>query len=752
MNEITFDLSRPALPVRREHVRMGGTNPRGETISVTSHYLEWNGQPWLPIMGEFQYSRHPCRYWEEGLRKIHAAGVEIVPTYVLWNHHEEVEGVFDWSEDRDLRRFVELCQRVGLWVVVRMGPFCHGEARNGGLPDWLYGQPFEARSNDPRYLRLAKRLYGEIAQQIRGLTFAEGGPIIGIQCDNEYDDSAAPWETTFIPGTEFTPKGSGGAEHLLTLKRYAAEAGISVPLYTATGWGATTPIIPEEFLPMYGGYAFFAWLDDPASQGPSGFLVFRDQHRRAHPRFDPATVPFACCEIGGGIQPFYRNRPHVPPESVEAMHVVQLGSGSNIMGYYVFHGGTNPTGKHSFLNEHRCPRKSYDFQAPIREFGQLNASYHRLRRQFLFLRSWGAQLAPMETALEIGELVKPEDTTRVRAALRTDGESGFIFVSNYQDHVEMREHLQVRFRVGDLSIPATGYATVQRDACAILPVGMWVGAIRLISATVAPLTRLQVDGVEHIFFRSQPGFTASFVIDGQSLAQPGADQELPARPGEPLRLMAADGSTTILRTLSDEDSLACWRLPFAGAERVIICRDGLMAVAGGLELSVMSSDAGELLIFPALASPPTATGAEIEVLDAGEVTRLRWRSRIPEPTCQFENLAAGRMLVTVPPEAFDGLEDLFLSIDAIGDIGEAYIDGILVHDWFLDGRPWLMGLKRFIVPGRTLAVVLTVTPPRGESNVTYSQMAAMEVKQGGTPARIVSVRLLVERRLRLVAG
>ena len=212
------------------------------------------------------------------------------------------------------------------------------------------------------------------------------------------------------------------------------------------------------------------------------------------------------------------------------------------------------------------------------------------------------------------------------------------------------------------------------------------------------------------------------------------------------------GSTTVLRTLSDEDSLACWRLPFAGAERVIICRDGLMAVAGGLELSVMSSDAGELLIFPALASPPTATGAEIEVLDAGEVTRLRWRSRIPEPTCQFENLAAGRMLVTVPPEAFDGLEDLFLSIDAIGDIGEAYIDGILVHDWFLDGRPWLMGLKRFIVPGRTLAVVLTVTPPRGESNVTYSQMAAMEVKQGGTPARIVSVRLLVERRLRLVAG
>ena len=86
-------------------------------------------------MGEFHYARYPASEWEREILKMKAGGVDIVATYVFWIHHEEVEGQFDWSGQRDLRRFVELCGRHGMYAWVRVGPWAHGESRNGGLPD-----------------------------------------------------------------------------------------------------------------------------------------------------------------------------------------------------------------------------------------------------------------------------------------------------------------------------------------------------------------------------------------------------------------------------------------------------------------------------------------------------------------------------------------------------------------------------------------------------------------------------------------
>lgn len=97
--------------------------------------------------------------------------------------------------------------------MLRIGPFAHGECRNGGLPDWLDGQPFSVRSNDERYLFYVQRLYAEIAQQVKGLLFSEGGPIIGLQLENEYMHAGASWEVTYKQGTEWVPAGFDGVEH-----------------------------------------------------------------------------------------------------------------------------------------------------------------------------------------------------------------------------------------------------------------------------------------------------------------------------------------------------------------------------------------------------------------------------------------------------------------------------------------------------------------------------------------------------------
>ena len=81
---------------------------------------------------------------------------------------------WDFSGNRNVRRFVELCARHGLHVIVRLGPFCHGEVRNGGLPDWLYGKSYEVRSLDAGFLDAVRGLYAHIAQQLRGLYFKDG--------------------------------------------------------------------------------------------------------------------------------------------------------------------------------------------------------------------------------------------------------------------------------------------------------------------------------------------------------------------------------------------------------------------------------------------------------------------------------------------------------------------------------------------------------------------------------------------------
>ena len=124
---LTIDLEKPDLSVLSGHLKMGGTNPAGVEINANSRYLTMGGKPWSPVMGEFHFSRVPLADWETELRKMKAGGIDIAATYIFWIHHEEIEGQFDWSEKRNLRHFVELCAKVGLYAYPRLGPWAHGE-------------------------------------------------------------------------------------------------------------------------------------------------------------------------------------------------------------------------------------------------------------------------------------------------------------------------------------------------------------------------------------------------------------------------------------------------------------------------------------------------------------------------------------------------------------------------------------------------------------------------------------------------
>jgi len=124
----------PALPV----FSMGTAfNPAGETVEADAVSMIFNGQRVVPVMGEIHFSRLPASQWRSELLKMKEGGINIVATYVFWIHHEEIKGQYIWQEERNLRHFAEICRELDMKLMLRIGPWAHGEARNGGFPDWL---------------------------------------------------------------------------------------------------------------------------------------------------------------------------------------------------------------------------------------------------------------------------------------------------------------------------------------------------------------------------------------------------------------------------------------------------------------------------------------------------------------------------------------------------------------------------------------------------------------------------------------
>jgi len=230
-----------------------GISSNNTTLTLTSQSLLLNNVPWLPVSGEFHYSRYPASDWLSELLKMKAAGIDVISTYVIWIHHEEIQNSFDFSGSRDIASFIETVIEAGLSVIVRLGPYVHAEVRNGGIPDWVVAQSAEIRSNDPIYMSFVMSFWIEIAERINGSIFKHGGPIIGVQLENEYNLD-----------------GEGqGAAHIATLKALAISLGFDMPLYTFTGW-QNTHYPPDEVVPVFGGYQDAPWdvtlVDEPPNE------------------------------------------------------------------------------------------------------------------------------------------------------------------------------------------------------------------------------------------------------------------------------------------------------------------------------------------------------------------------------------------------------------------------------------------------------------------------------------------------------
>lgn len=590
----TIDASHPAAPLKDVQLKMGDPGPKGQEILLNSQYMTIGGKAVVPVMGEFHFTRIPRKHWEETLLKMKAAGVNVIAFYIIWNHHEEIEGEFNWSDNCDVRAFVKLCQKFHLYAYPRIGPWAHGEARNGGTPDWILRKKLmKDRTNHPVYQDYAKRFIHEIGIQLHGLYYKDGGPIIGVQLENEYT------------------RGKGGEEHILWLKSVARAEGLDVPLYTVTGWGnATVPTL--EVVPLFGAYPDAPWanhIHKEISEANFCFDSFRDNEKigndveKAKKGIDYSLYPYFTCEMGIGIQNTYHRRLIIGPKDGLAMVTAKLGSGSNLIGYYVFAGGSNPQGilhaqtedqeETGYANHN--PDKSYDFQAAIRETGETCEAYREVKKMHYFLNEFGEELAPATPILS------PKRENDMQVAVRANGNSGFLFGINYCRYIPRAERKNVQFEVklpdGTLQFPEKGI-NIPDSTVFVWPFNLKLGGVQLRYATAQPLCKL---GDTFVFFanaaiRPELSFDAqgiSFVsFNGKNIAaKEGKYTVTVDKLGKEsvISVNTTDGRMTQWIVLSETDAKQAWLFNENGKKEFYLSSADLFMNNGKLNLITKSA-------------------------------------------------------------------------------------------------------------------------------------------------------------------
>lgn len=721
-----YELTAPKTPMQivEGKLDMGGKSPSGGSIAVNNFYMSVDGKPVIPVMGEFHFSRYPREQWEEEILKMKAGGVNVVSTYVFWAFHEEYEGKWDWTGNRDLRYFMQLCKKHNVDAIVRIGPFCHGEVRSGAIPEWVFAKNLDIRSNDPEYLELTKRLYHQIALQLKGLYYKDGGPVIGCQLENEMQHAAAPWGVCY-PGeaTDWTagstrsynervPSGrEAGNEHMRTLLKIAQEEGIITPIYTATAWGRAA-VIGNKAIPVTSAYAYPTWEATPK---PSPFMMFKDLHKApdyAPVRYKPTDFPSFSVEMGAGQQYIYTSRPLIPGASAEAMMIRTLGSGSNAIGYYMYHGGSTPRrdGDNAFFSDEAkgCPKISYDFVAPIGEFGLEHESYRTLRLIHSFLADWGSQLAPMETVLPEGwDKMTPENHDDLRYAARMKDDKGFVFLINYQDHDTNRidqTDLQLKLNLSNetLRIPSNGTFTLPKDKSLILPFNLTLDGALLKYATAQPLMRIEDKGVSHYFFFAPDGIQPEYLFDKATVK--GKNRfKVQAGLNSTIEVKTSKGRKIRMTTLTRQQALDAAKIN----GKLMITKATVLPAEGGAQLLSLGENKIKYVFFPSNRGfkEQTVTVAAVE-------PKFRVDKRVPRRMSVHFNDS-----INAPQ-----VQEYFLQINYVGDVAMAFIDGQLCQDEFWNGEPWRIGLKRYKEKMHTQNMTFYFRPLRKKLPFVYRDL------------------------------
>lgn len=326
---------------------------RSFVIDYENDRFLMDDKPFRYISGSMHYFRVPREHWQDRFKKMKAAGLNAVQTYVDWSQHEPQPGQYDFSGMLDLVSYIKLAQINQLYVIFRAGPYICAEREMGGLPYWLLReQPnITLRTSNPIYMNYVDKWMDKLLPMIKPLLYANGGPILSVQVENEYGSYyACDWDYM---------------NHLRDLFR--SYLGKETVLFTTDG-------NEDYFLKCGKVQGLYATIDF----GPGASVNYSFHVQRNHePRGPMVNSEYYTGRLGHwGYPPINLNLDEVI-ETLEEM--LDMNASVNM---YMFHGGTSFgfTNGANIDDTYVADTTSYDFKGPLTESGRVTKLYMRIRK------------------------------------------------------------------------------------------------------------------------------------------------------------------------------------------------------------------------------------------------------------------------------------------------------------------------------------------------------------------------------------
>ena len=322
-----------------------------------------DGRPFRYVAGALHYFRIPRAYWADRLAKARAMGLDAIDVYVPWNLHEPAPGKFDFQGEKDIVSFIRLAEMHDLLVILRPGPYICAEWDWGGLPAWLLNLPEKSssspvlpiRSSDPLFLKSVRSWFDVLLRKLKGLTYAEGGPIIMSQLENGYGS--------------FNVCDKQYMRELLRLHR--KHLGSELVLFTFDD--------PNDYTLLCGslpGEALATINFGPNKDPEKAMQLIRKYNPGGAPLVNSLFFP-------GWFDRWGKSHSTRPVNTVAAAFEKVLQNGFSVS-IYMVHGGTNFGLSTGATSPPFMPQvTSYDYDAPISEAGDLTAKYFALQQVIL---------------------------------------------------------------------------------------------------------------------------------------------------------------------------------------------------------------------------------------------------------------------------------------------------------------------------------------------------------------------------------
>lgn len=307
------------------------------------------------ISGAMHYFRIMEDQWEDRMDKMVSFGCNTLETYMAWSLHEKYEGEFDFSGGLDFIKYIKMAQSKGLDVILRPGPYICSECDWGALPWWLLKYDLAIRSSDEKYLFYVFRYLKKVCDMIKPYLKENGGPIIGVQVENEYGDAYV-----------------GDGEYLKLVRDFYIENGIT-SLFTS-GWSANMNIACGSV----DGVLHTINYRGPSAESQIKFL------KEYYPENPVMTMEYWTGRSTKEEVTFS----HRDAEECAKYLKTTLDNGAHV-NFYCFHGGTNfgffnGANKEMVDGQERTvfQATSYDGDFPLNEYGAITEKY-MLERQVI---------------------------------------------------------------------------------------------------------------------------------------------------------------------------------------------------------------------------------------------------------------------------------------------------------------------------------------------------------------------------------